>query len=306
MSLLPHLFWPHHSNNQRARILHPSALGILIGFFAIFQVLLTQVTRYNPDILGYASQISPSEIVRLTNLKRAESGLGSLRFDSQLSAAAAQKAADMFAKNYWAHTSPTGTPPWYFISQSGYVYRYAGENLARDFADPVSVVNAWMNSPTHRENLLSNRYSDIGVAVIDGSLGGRDTTLVVQMFGTRTSSGTTAQVSGVSAKTLAKSPVVVPTATPVPTIIVSPSPAPESSTASPIIARTSQPPISPFDLSRAVSLTILGIISVVLLADVIVVNQKKLYRWTSKSMAHFIFIGVLIVAATTLIRGQIL
>ena len=295
MSLLPHLFLPHHSNNQRARILHPSAVGIIIGVFALFQVLLTQITRYNPSILGYASQISPSEIVRLTNQQRASQGLTALKMDAQLSAAAAQKASDMFAKNYWAHISPTGTQPWYFITNSGYSYRYAGENLARDFADPNSVVNAWMNSPTHRENVMSNRYSDIGIAVIDGNLDGKDTTLVVQMFGTRLSAGVAAKVSGTAVQASA----------PIPTIIITPLPTIASGSA-PIIAKYEAPPPSPFSLTRTVSLGILGLLAVVLLADVIIVNQKKLYRWTSKSMAHFIFIGMLIIAATTIIRGQIL
>jgi len=303
MSLLRHLFLPHHTNNQRARILHPTALGIIIGVFALFQVVLTQITKYNPDILGYASQISPSEIVRLTNSQRADQGLPALKMDAQLSAAAAQKASDMFAKNYWAHISPTGTQPWYFITGSGYTYRYAGENLARDFADPNSVVNAWMDSPTHRENIMSNRYSDIGVAVIDGNLDGRDTTLVVQMFGTRLSEGA-AKVSGTSAAVvMAKAPVIAPT------VIPSPFPTAMPATQSFTLAKTEIPPVSninPFNITRVVSLSILGLLAIVLLVDVIVVNQKKLYRWNSKSMAHFIFIGMLIVAATTIIRGQIL
>jgi len=310
MSLLQHLFLPHHTNNQRARILHPTSLGIIIGIFAVFQVFLTQISRYHPDILGYASQISPAEVIRLTNIQRANNGLQALKTDAQLSAAAAQKASDMFAKNYWAHISPTGTQPWYFITQSGYIYRYAGENLARDFADPNSVVNAWMNSPTHRENLLSNRYSDIGVAVVDGNLSGHDTTLVVQMFGTRLSANT-AQVSGASA-VVAKA-VIAP--------ITSPKPALPTGTIAPTIVPTlvpvvaiSQPnspqsnitQIDPFKATKVVSLIILGILAVVLIADVFIVNQKKLYRWTSKSFAHFIFIGMLIIAATTIIRGQIL
>lgn len=298
MSLLRHLFLPHHTNNQRARILHPTGIGILVGVFALFQVILTQVTRYQPEILGYASQISPSEIVRLTNIQRASQGLPALKVDAQLSAAAAQKASDMFAKNYWAHISPTGTQPWYFITTSGYTYRYAGENLARDFADPNSVVTAWMNSPTHRENIISNRYSDIGVAVIDGNLDGRDTTLVVQMFGTRLSVGTTAKVSGLSAQAA----MLVPTTIPIPTAAVPTTSSFVLAKAGPVVPVS----VNPFNITRLVSLFILGILALVLFADVIIVNQKKLYRWTSKSLAHFIFIGMLIIAATTIIRGQIL
>ena len=64
----------------------------------------------------------------------------------------------MIAKNYWAHNAPDGASPWSFFKNVGYRYLYAGENLARDFGDSASVVNAWMNSPTHRDNLLSGRY----------------------------------------------------------------------------------------------------------------------------------------------------
>ena len=68
----------------------------------------------------------------------------------------------MFSKNYWAHFAPDGsTSPWDFIHQSGYNYIFAGENLAKGFTDANSVVAAWMNSPSHRENILSNKYKDV-------------------------------------------------------------------------------------------------------------------------------------------------
>ena len=139
MSFFRHLFLPHHTNNQRAKILHPTALSVVIGLFAIFQIILGRFTIQFPDILGFASQIPVAEIVNLTNQERTGHGLSQLQLDSRLSAAAAQKAADMFAKNYWAHVSPTGTQPWFFISESGYTYRYAGENLARDFSNSSAV-----------------------------------------------------------------------------------------------------------------------------------------------------------------------
>ena len=187
LKFLRHLFFPHDSNNQRAKFLHPSSLVVTIGLFIVFQVTINQLTINYPQILGYASQISPEEIIRLTNIQRTSSGLSEVELNSQLSAAAAQKAADMIARDYWAHVSPVGTQPWNFITQAGYSYRYAGENLARDFSDAKSVVDAWVASPSHRENLLNSRYQDIGIAVIDGQLEGRETTLVVQFFGAKLS-----------------------------------------------------------------------------------------------------------------------
>lgn len=247
-----------------------------------------------PQILGYASQISPAEIIRLTNIERQSTGLNPVTEDKLLDQAAAQKAADMFARDYWAHVSPIGTQPWAFISQAGYSYRYAGENLARDFSDPNSVVRAWMDSPSHRENLLSGRYENIGVAVVDGNLGGRDTTLVVQMFGTKLAGNPTVKTAGTfTVKAEEPSPAISP---PVPT------PLP---TAVPI-----QPPVpvrtTPFALTKYLSLAILVIIILVLIADVIIVSRHKVSRWTSKSLAHLIFLVILLVAAATIIRGQII
>ena len=83
---------------------------------------------------------------------RDEAGLDSLRLNPTLTAAAKRKAEHMFAENYWAHISPTGVEPWYFILDSGYDYSYAGENLAKNFNTSKEVVAAWYQSPTHRDN----------------------------------------------------------------------------------------------------------------------------------------------------------
>ncbi len=308
MSFFHHLFLPHHTNNQRARILHPTALSIIVGVYALFQIVVGNIANRYPQILGYASQIPVSEIIRLTNLERQQSGLLPLTVNSKLTAAAQAKATNMFALNYWAHVSPTGIQPWFFISQSGYAYRYAGENLARDFSDPQSVVQAWMNSPSHKDNLLNSRYTDIGVAVMDGSLEGRDTTLVVQMFGT--------QLAAVPAvDNTASLTVHAQELTPAPTVIVSPTPETlkalgQISESGKYLSQTNEPSflngLSPFEVTKYVSLGLLVLFTLVLLADVILVNRRRLVRWTSKSFAHLIFFAMLLIAALTIIRGQIL
>jgi hypothetical protein len=93
------------------------------------------------------------------------------------------KAQDMADKQYFAHTSPEGLNPWHWFEQAGYEYEYAGENLAVDFTDSSDVARAWMNSPTHRENLLKKEYVDVGFAVVSGELNGKKTTLVVALYG---------------------------------------------------------------------------------------------------------------------------
>jgi len=279
-NLLVHLFLPHESNNQRAKLLHPSALSLVIGLFVLFQLGIGKLAQTYPQILGYAAQIAPSEIVRLTNAQRQAAGVGPVQLDSELSQAAAQKAADMFAHDYWAHVSPQGVQPWTYITNSGYQYRYAGENLARDFTGPDAVVQAWMDSSSHKENLLNSRYQDIGVAVVDGQLEGRETTLVVQFFGTKLS--TTAKPA-------------------IPKLAVSEVKAAESS------PRPTQPPqTSPFDVTKLVSIALLAIFVVVLIIDLIAVHKQKIVRWTSKSLAHLALMLILLIAAVLINRGVIL
>ena len=89
----------------------------------------------------------------------------------------------MIDRDYWAHVAPDGTQPWKFFTSFGYKYRYAGENLARDFSNASSAMDAWMNSPTHKENILNPKYKEIGIGVVEGDLAGTDTTIIVQFFG---------------------------------------------------------------------------------------------------------------------------
>ncbi|KKU89267.1 MAG: hypothetical protein UY20_C0014G0010 [Candidatus Yanofskybacteria bacterium GW2011_GWA1_48_10] len=280
---LLHLFFPHQSNNQRAKLLHPSGLVLIIGLFVVFQVTINQLTINYPQILGYAAQISPEEIIRLTNIQRTSAGLSEVKLDTKLSAAAAQKAADMFARNYWAHISPVGTQPWYFITESGYSYRYAGENLARDFSDAKSVVDAWVASPSHRENLLNSRYQDIGIAIIDGQLEGRETTLVVQFFGTKLAAAPSLGVSTSIVKSVQAAES-------------QPAPAPVKSAS----WRT------PFAVTKTVSLLLLVVFVTVLVIDIVAVYRQKIVRWTSRSLAHLFFLAALLVAALLLNGGKIL
>lgn len=183
---LKHIFHPQRSNNHRPKFLHPKPLFFLsliaIGFYQLVGLVST-VHPVRGSILGYASNITVGQVVEQTNAQRAGAGLSTLTYNTQLAQAAIAKAQNMFANNYWAHTSPTGLEPWDFIKSAGYTYKIAGENLARDFDSTSPMVDAWMNSPTHRANIMNPRYQETGVAVIDGSLGGIETTLVVQMFG---------------------------------------------------------------------------------------------------------------------------
>ena len=89
----------------------------------------------------------------------------------------------MLANQYFAHISPSGVTPWFWMKKSAYSYSVAGENLAIDFVDAEDVVTAWFNSPTHKANMLSKEYTETGVAVVSGSFQGGTSIIVVHMFG---------------------------------------------------------------------------------------------------------------------------
>lgn len=130
-----------------------------------------------------ASAMSPSTLISLTNQQRAAAGLAPLYENAELDASAYAKAQDMLANQYWAHYSPSGTSPWYFMRASGYQYSIAGENLAMDFDSDQAVMDAWMNSPEHRANLLNPNFQDVGIAEVPGVLLGDSTILVVAHYG---------------------------------------------------------------------------------------------------------------------------
>ncbi len=122
-------------------------------------------------------------MVDLTNENRIQNALPGLMIDPVLVKAAQEKADDEAAKGYFAHTSPEGIDSWHWFAQAGYSFTYAGENLAVDFTDSTAVMSAWMNSPTHRANILNGHYTQIGIATASGMYEGHPTIFVVQEFG---------------------------------------------------------------------------------------------------------------------------
>lgn len=176
-------FIPNKENRYKPILLRKVAL-------VVYTVILLLVNTFGglvgiPEAM--ASSITPANIIQLTNQQRASMDLNTLNTSAKLAAAAQAKANNMFEKQYWDHFGPDGETPWMFISQAGYSYVYAGENLAKGFRTAEGVHEAWMASPTHKTNIVSGNYKDIGVAVVQGTLLGSDTILVVQMFGNLTS-----------------------------------------------------------------------------------------------------------------------
>jgi len=287
LKTLRHLFLPHESNNQKAKILHSESLFLIaIGLIA-FQLVLGLSNKTFPKVLGYAANISPEEVIRLTNVQREQNGLLPLTENSTLSEAALAKGNDMLAKGYWAHFAPDGTSPWSFFLKFGYKYQYAGENLARDFPDASSAVTAWMNSPSHKENILNPNYKEIGIGVVEGNLAGTDTTIIVQFFGSPLNGSDTVPVA--QAKGI--------TATPMPT----PQALTSSNSSGSAVAY-----VSPFASTKGISLLIIGILIMVLSIDLIVVRRNKIVRIGGRTLAHIAFFGMILAVILILKAGQII
>jgi len=140
---------------------------LLILFFSIIWGSSWNLLNRSQKVKGIITNLSSSEIISLTNLERTKSLLSPLQPNEALSKAALSKAEDMFNKNYFAHIDTEGDGSWNFIENEGYIYQFAGENLARNFNSADSLVNAWTKSDSHRNNLLSKNYTDIGVAVLE-------------------------------------------------------------------------------------------------------------------------------------------
>ena len=131
-------------------------------------------TSENPsDNLGQSEQTSSEaqEVLRLVNEQRAQNGLAALTLSDKLCELATMKAEDMAENNYFDHTSPTYGTPFEMMKQFGVSYRSAGENIAAGLRTPEEVMDAWMNSPGHRANILSADYTELGVGVAIGERG---------------------------------------------------------------------------------------------------------------------------------------
>lgn len=282
LSLLAlYFFLPHPKNNHRAKLLHSLSIVSIALSIITFRLSLAFLPNVVPVVLGYNSDIKPEKIVELTNKERTVAGIGELRIDPLLTKAALAKASDMLARDYWSHNAPDGRKPWAFITEMGYQYRFAGENLARDFSQAEDVITGWMNSPSHKENLLSSKYQDIGIAVVEGDLAGVQTTLVVQFFGAKmgVSLGEEPKREASVAGFLKEEP--------------------------PRILSNAQDLLSPFATTKSLALMLTTVLVGVFLVDMIIIKQRNVMRVSSRSFAHFLFLGMILIAILVAKEGLI-
>ena len=314
---IPHL--REDGLHHRAKALNLSYLASYLLILALFGSGLYLIKLKAPQILGQVT-FSSDQIIALTNGKRAQSGLGALSFNSQLSQAASAKVQDMYAADYWAHNSPSGKTPWNFISASGYRYLYAGENLARDFSDASSVVEAWMASPSHRSNILDDHFKEIGVAVASGDLEGREVVLVVQMFGTPVSQIPTQQplVQASPVPSPQSSPAQVAQVQQKPSPVPSPSPEPTVSP-SPVSVAVELPSLESaqntqatvlasrqFSLVKGVSLGLTAFVFALFAIEILYTLRKSHLRLRSGVLAHLAILAFVLLAIWYAVGGAII
>ena len=274
---LRHLVLPHESNNHRARLLHLQTLFLTVLLLVFSSFIFSELRNISPQILGISHSVTLNELFLLTNQKRIDNNLAPLTLNTELSLAAQKKADDMFSKDYWAHNGPDGTTPWKFIRESGYNYIYAGENLARGYTNGSEVVNAWMDSSSHRLNILSQNYEDVGFAVKTGTIGGEETVLVVQELGGRK-------------EALAQIPKNIPKA-----VLEVASSGDESlvkreSPKLPGIDIEQKPLINSINFTSTASKLLIALFIGLLTTDMIIAERKKVIRFVGHNMDHIFFL----------------
>lgn len=179
-------FIPHAENSYQPHILRAkraifySALAVAVKLIVVSFVLFLPAEVWTlPDVLSAEGK----EIFRLTNELRSARGLKLVARVVPLDNSAAAKADDMARQDYFSHTSPDSHTLSYFLSQAGYHYRAAGENLAVGFADAESVFKAWQDSPAHFANLIDTDFSEFGIGLEGGAYRGQPAVYIVQHFG---------------------------------------------------------------------------------------------------------------------------
>lgn len=111
-----------------------------------------------------------AEVLKLVNEERAKVGCSAVSANSALSDLAERFSDDMAARGFFDHTDPDGATPWDRAAKAG-ISDLGGENIARGQADAAAVMEAWMNSPGHKANILNCDFKTLGVGVHLGSGG---------------------------------------------------------------------------------------------------------------------------------------
>ncbi len=268
LNLFKKYFIPHEHNDHKPHILRLKAALFLLGLVIFFEFLfLVQVFVISPKLKFFA-QILENVLVDKTNNSRLSNSLPGLEVNPLLSAAAQAKAEDMARKGYFAHTSPEGVTPWYWIEKFGYQYTHAGENLAINFSDSKDVVDAWMNSLKHRDNILNGNFTEIGIGLAKGIYQKKETVFIVQMFGRPVKTAVSIPAKTVAVNPLPKQVATQPT--PVKGETIQPAASAGVTESSPVASLISEVLVSPRMRTAYIFLAILAVISLALALNIFI------------------------------------
>ncbi len=178
------IFIPCKENGYRPKFLDGQVLFYYAILILVLKISILPFFFYFPKSIFFA-EITKDALIQFSNSARQSLKLPPLKENSTLNQVAYWKAVDMLAKDYFSHQTPEGNWVWDWLKKVGYNYKLAGENLAIGFLDSEEVHQAWLNSPSHRSNILNPKYQEIGIAVLKGEFEGSETTVVVQLFGSQ-------------------------------------------------------------------------------------------------------------------------
>jgi len=178
--MLNHLI-PTKDNNHRAKLLSNKVLAVIAIGLLSFNLL----TPVNLTAQADTDKITKSSLLEKHNEFRKEHNLGELKVNTLLNLSAQNKANEMMRNDCWSHYCPDNRSPWEFFNDAGYDYSFAGENLAEGFYTIEKIMTAWINSETHRENMMRDKYTEIGFGIAEGPYqNNEDNVIVVAHFGT--------------------------------------------------------------------------------------------------------------------------
>lgn len=177
MGKITRFFIASPENNYRPPVLSYKA-------FLIYGLILLLLRLFLGTLPAKSAAVESSTLMQLINQERVRRNLSSLFTHRSLVTAATQKSQDMIDRDFFAHVDPDGNYVWTRIVAAGYTpYQILGENLAIDFSTSEGMVQAWIDSPSHRANLLHPDFVDQGLAALYGDYQGRFTNLTTSLFG---------------------------------------------------------------------------------------------------------------------------
>lgn len=243
---------PSPYNDHRPFALRHRPLAFVSAFLVLMKLAAIGVIGLTPAP-AELSTITVDRIVQLTNAERTKAGLKPLAVNTKLAAAAKNKGNHMLKEDYFAHISPSGVTPWFWMAQQNYNYQVAGENLAIDFVEAEDVVAAWIASPSHKANMLHKDYTETGIGVVSGEFQGGTSVIVVHMFGKPSGAQVAAEIIKTTPTPIGSPQPAAEAATPVPAAAATPvstptplgSPKPLAEAASPLPSPSPSPSPTP-------------------------------------------------------------